>query len=288
MFARFSSILVLTIVSTLVSTLVSFEASAYIPSSRFILSRLAKNNGKGAYQVEQDVQFRTDSEPVILRERWTVENGDSLRVSVTGKSATETYRYEALYKDGKRHVVDATGAVKTSSLPAEFFEPYLYLRGTKSILEMLVRQKIVPANFLAYKKQVKSFNGVVYPLESFVRLSRAGGAITYAFGNPTPANATRRNPGFWVEQDSFLLRRLRYPSRAEVEADNHLFATSGFRIPRDRTVTWETSAATIKIASVKSAQGAAVSKLLTTTSLQGAKQKLPDAPAVQEFYSRFR
>ncbi len=271
-----------------VSFAFSLQAFAYVPNSKFILIRLAKNNGKGFYQVEQDVQFRTDTDPIVLRERWTVENGDSLRLTVTGKSATETFRHEVLYKDGKRYAVDATGAVKTSNLPSEFFEPYLYLRGSKSILDMLVRQKVIPANFNAYKKQVKSFNNVVYPAETFVRLSRGGGTITYAIGNPTPANATRPNPGVWIEQDSFLLRRLRYPTRAEVESDNHLFASGGFRIPRDRTVTWETSAATIKVASVKGAQSSVASKLLTTASLQGAKQKLPDALAVQDFYSRFR
>src|SRR4051812_4965010 len=94
------------------ATCFAANAFAYVPSSKFILGRLAKNSGKGYFQVEQEVQFRTETDPVVLREKWIVGNGDALRVTVTGsKGASESYRYEALYKDGKRQYVDATGTV---------------------------------------------------------------------------------------------------------------------------------------------------------------------------------
>jgi hypothetical protein len=267
----------------------TLSAHAYIPSSKFILGRLARNDGKGAFQVEQDVTFRTDTEPVVMHERWTALDGDTLRLSASGKGVGgETYRFEALYRDGKRWIADGTGNVRSGNQSAEFFEPYLYFRSAKGFTDALLKQKVLPPAFVAKRKEVKSFNGVVYPYEPFVRLARTGGAIAWAMGAPTPTNSTRPNPGLWIDQDAFLLRRLRYPSRAEVESSNHLSASGGFRIPRDRNVTWETSTASIRILSVKSIAPAAAQSALNSSTLNSAKMKLPEVPAVQEFYSRFR
>lgn len=268
------------------------DAHAYVPSARMILGRLARNVGKGFYQVDQELQFRTEGDPLVLRERWYIENGANMFLSVSGaKGSTEGWHLEVLYKDGKRWFHDSQGTLKSSSQSAEFIEPYLYFRSAKSILDTLIHQRVLPANVNAMQKSSKSFNGTVYKQETFVRLARSGGAITYAFGEPTQPNASRENPGFWIDQDAFLFRRLRFPSQAEVQADKHIFASGGMRIPRDRTITWGENSAQIRILSVKSVPEAKVKAQLSPNALRSAKgtpPKLPGEPQVKEFYQRFR
>ena len=88
--------------SLLVSLLVTSDAKAYLPSSRTIANRVVKNHGRGYYAIEQEVQIRTASEPVILRERWVVENGENMRLTVASpKSAQEAVRFDAIYRGGK-------------------------------------------------------------------------------------------------------------------------------------------------------------------------------------------
>ncbi len=274
-------------------------ASAYVPSTRTILNRLARGSGKGLYQIEQEVQFRTDAEPIVLRERWVVGNGDSMFLSVSGaKGSTEGWKLEVGYKDGRRFFVDDSGAAKSGPQSPEFIEPYLHFRSGKSVLEALIRQRVLPPNLASMQKRVKSNNGVSHQHETFVRLARSGGAVTYAFGTPAPVNAAKPPPGFWVDQDAFQFRKLRFPSAAEVEADKHFFAAGGLRVPRDRTVSWDNNTASIRIISVKSASsGQQTQKLLSgagainasgKTGGKPSAPKLPESQQVREFYQRFR
>lgn len=270
-------------------------ASAYVPSTRTVLNRLARGSGKGIYQIEQEIQFRTESEPIVLRERWLVKNGDSMYLNVSGaKGSTEGWKLDVGYETGRRFFTDNAGAPQSGPQSAEFIEPYLHFRSGKGVLESLIRQRILPPHLTSMQRRAKSVNGVNYQYETFLRLARSGGVITYAFGAPAPANATKMPPGFWVDQDAFQFRKLRFPSAAEVAADKHFFASGGLRIPRDRTVTWDNNTATIRIISVKSVSPSPqVKKLLSGSGALSASGKpsaprLPDSPQVKEFYQRFR
>lgn len=266
-------------------------ASAYIPSTRTILNRAARSSGKGLYQIEQEVQFRTDGDPIVLRERWIVENGDSMHLTVHGaKGSTEGWKLEVQYADGKRRFADSGGQIKSVGQSAEFIEPYLHFRSGKSILESLLRQRVLPNKLTSMQKRAKSLNGVPFQYETFVRLARTGGVVTYALGAPTAANATKTQPGLWIDQDAFQFRRLRFPSAAEVEADNHFFAAGGIRLPRDRSVTWDNNVVTIRVLTVKSVTATPQIKnlLAGAPNAKTAPPKLPDNPQVREFYQRFR
>ncbi len=269
----------------------STQAFAYIPSTRTILNRMARNLGRGIYQIDQEVQFRLATETVAVRERWIVENGDIMRLTMSNpKGTSETWNLDVVYRDGKRWLVESPGEVKSVKQSPEFFEPYLHYRAGKTILESLIRQRVLPSNLTTMQKTAKSLNDVTYRTEGFVRLARAGGVIAYAFGEPTPVSNLKLAPGFWVDQDAFLFRRIRYPSQAEVEADKHIFASGGMRIPRERTVTWDNNTAVIRILSVKTiSDSAQVRTLLSSSSLRTTQPlKLPDVPQVKDFYLRFR
>ncbi len=278
------------------SLLVLFFAStaaAYVPSSRTIVSRLVRNDGKGIYAIEQDVNFRGVGEGLTLRERWVVENGDSMRLTVlsTSAGAQIPVRLDVLYKDGRRIGPDMKGAIKITGVPLEAIEPFFHARTSKGFLDAITRAGLVPSGF-PLAKPAFNINAKTQPVpapESFVRLGRVAGFVAYVFGEPTPPESTKALPGVWIEQDSFVLRKLRFPSESEITADRHS-SQAGLRFPRTRVVTWGSNTVEIRVVSVKPLTAPQAAPFLSSATLQAdAKNtRLPTDEQVKEFYSRFR
>jgi hypothetical protein len=276
-------------------------AMAFVPSSHTIFARVARGGGKGTYAIEQEVQFRTEADAIMLRERWIVQSGDLMRLSVSGlKGSQENWRLENFYRDGKRQTLDGrdgslSRAIATSP---DFIEPVLHFRSLPALVGWLKRVKLIPGNLGEPRHFVHKTNP--YTPEPGVRLARAGGVIAWAFGEPSPADGTPM-PGLWIDQDEFQLRRMRFPSRAEVQADRHASFAGGLRLPRERTVAWDGNVATIRVLTVKSLpDNAATQALLLPAApgqvsgsafgadLRASGPRLPEATQVREFYSRFR
>lgn len=281
----------ITILMSLV-TLVGSAAFAYVPTSRTIVGRLVRNDGKGAYAIEQDVIFRTVGEGLTLRERWTVENGENMRLTVVSPLANaQSVRLDVLYKEGKRLGPDMKGGFKATAMPIEAIEPFFHSRSAKGFFDAILRSGLVPSGF-PIAKPAFNINAKTQPPptpEAFVRLGRIAGVIAYVFGEPTPADSPKALPGVWIEQDAFLLRKLRFPSEAEVTADRHS-SQAGLRFPRTRTVTWGSNNAEIRVISVKGLAPAAAAAALNQASFQAdlKSARLPTDEQVKEFYSRFR
>jgi hypothetical protein len=273
-----------------VLVLATLPALAFIPSSHTILTRLARNNGKGIYAIEQEVQFRTEADPIVLRERWIVENGDVMRLYVSGlKGSLESWRFDAFYRDGKKQWSDGS-QMRSGPTSLEFIEPVLHFRSIGNLLGYLTRAKLVPMGL----GQPRHFNKKTNPYtsEPGVRLARTGGIVAWAFGEPSPQEGPLA-AGLWIEQDEFTVRRLRFPTQAEVQLDRHSVFAGGLHLARERTVTWDNNSVLIRVLTVKSLpENAATQALLapaaTTADGHAMTSKLPDATQVREFYSRFR
>lgn len=284
--------------SVVISSLLSLFASpakAYVPSSRSIASRLARNSGKGVYAIEQEVQFRTGAETSTLRERWIVENGETMRLWVSSVSG-QPARFDAVYRDGKRTAPDFFGNVRSSAIPAEFIERYSHARSSTDFLGSLIRAQVLPQSFLRERPRFTMANQNASTKaeiagEPLVRLGRSGGVVDYVFGEPTPVDTSKNLPGVWIEQDAFALRRLRFPSQAEVTADQYSLQAGSIRFPSQRVVTWNDHTAIIRTISVKSVDANTASAVLNPASItvmEAKAAKLPEQTQVKEFYSRFR
>lgn len=274
---------------------------AAIPNSRTIVSRLARNSGKGVFVIEQEVRFAGGLQPVTVKERWLVQNAENMRLIVQGTKPGE-YRWDALYRDGKRMAPPLTEApkeAKTSNAPIEFMEPLLFYRTSAKYFEFFVKNKILPPASLRERPKIGNLATYKPQPESSVRLSRTGGAITWAFGEPTPIDNSVAFPGAWIEQDAFFLRKVRLPSQAEMMLSEHASAGSGLKLPRERSIVWRSRdpnaagprSATIKVLSVKAMAEGSLAPQFQPSSIAPAEikaTKLPDDPAVHEFYSRFR
>jgi hypothetical protein len=271
----------LTIVLSLVFA--SVAAHAYIPHSRTILGRLARNQGKGSYAIEQDVEFKDGNETIKLRERWIVDNSQTMRLSVTGAGA----KYEAVYKNKVRVAPDLKGGWTNGAPSAEFTEPYFFARSSAEYLRLFLNAGILPASFAKERPPFRPEAKDPYPPEPLVRLGRVEGVVAYEFGTPTVGDESK--PGVWIEQDSFLLRKLRFPSNAEIVASHFGNYDSNLKLAKDRHIVWNGKAADVHVVSVKSIPAAQAQKLLASTTLSANDAREAHLPDVaKEFYSRFR
>ncbi len=271
----------------------SSQSFASIPTASTILGRYTHNNGKSAYLIEQEVQFQTETEQYVIREKWMIENPGSMYLIVSSdQSGPAAARMEVLYHDGRRVYFDNNGAVKSANLSSEFIEPFMFYRTARGLLEALQTAKILPSNFGIEKLRISKIETYKPQAENLVQLSRTGGVITYQLGELTPPNIEKLNPGLWIEQDAFNLRRLRFPSQAEVIADKHAQFSGGLHLPRERTVNWDNHSALIRVLSVKllpkTSRSFFSSNYLTGRAGPNNALKLPTSQQVSEFYSRFR
>jgi hypothetical protein len=283
------------------ATAVGFSqgAQAAIPSTRTILGRMARHNGQGAYIVEQEVRLNTGREPLIFKERWLVENGDTMRLVVTGLKATD-WRWDAIYREGKRIASPAfeggSRDLKTTEASKEFLEPFLHHRAASKFIDLLIRNKMLPSAAAKERPRVTVSQGKVLT-EVGVRLARSGGVVTWAFGEPTPIGAAREFPGAWVEQDAFLLRKLRLPTQAEMTLQNHKRFPGGVHLPQERTITWPNPqdpqaapfSANIRLLSARSQGEGKLASSMQPSSIGASELKaarLPDE--ARDFYMRFR
>lgn len=264
---------------------------AYIMPTRTILSKTSEKAGSGAYSIDQEVQFANGDETISLRETWIIEDERNMRLTVTGtKELQGQFSLQFLYKNGQKISLQG-GSQKTEKVPEDFLERFFNFRKSESFASVLTYFKIIPPNALKKKVYAKAAD-FKYEAEPWVRYSRAGGVVNYAFGNPTPPNEERGYPGIWIEQDHFVIRKLRLPSQVEIVADNYGEFSRDLFYPRSRTVRWGNNAVNIRLLTV-SGKPANVAKLMQPASLNvpnnwNGISGMPVRDVITEFYTRFR
>jgi hypothetical protein len=271
----------------------SVAAWAYIPPYWMILSRTADNHGHGVYQIEQEVAFQQGDEPLIVNERWTIESENTMRLEVTSRKQSEPFHLTYIYRDGRRHWVDENGVKKSERVPEDWFEPFLYFRLSKNLKALAVQRGMAPATSLKSEPYKYTAKKPSPDPEPYVRLSRVDGLVAYAIGTPTPASTNEMLPGIWIEQDHFLVRKVRFASQAELTAQNY----KNFHdlwVPRDMQISWQGHEAKVSVTNVISLGPEAKKKSsFDPSDLNFGKNpqvasQLPNDPAIRDFYSRLR
>lgn len=261
--------------------LFQFSASAYIPKTSMILSRMAENTGSGIYQIEQEVQFPNGSDTVTVKETWLIENENNMRLVVTGgKDLKDLFSFQASYVAGNRQ---QNGQSKR--VGEDFIEKYFHIRTADAFAQTFNNLKLVPSNVMA-KKPVRSLKEADYQAESFIHLSRVGGVVAYAIG-PT-SDSTEAKPGFWIEQDQFLIRKFRLPSMIEVSADRYSPYARGLSFPGTRNVKWDNNQVTIQTLSVKGVGKDSFTNFGKNVSSKSNLGQIPAAAMIEDFYKRLR
>lgn len=267
-------------------------ALAYIIPTRTILQKTSENAGSGIYAIEQELQFSNGEENLTVKETWLIDNDRTMRVTVTGgKELQNSFRLQFLYNGAQKWSMINNNR-KSEKTPDEFLEKYLNFRNPEIFANTLAHHKIVPANAFAKKVLPRSGAEVKYDPESWVRLSRTGGVVNYALGVATPVDQELGSPGIWIEQDQFVVRKLRLPTQVEMVANNYNQFAKGLYYPRSRTIRWGNNTVTIRLISASARPQAAVSLFQPTSLDQNLKwegiENLPAKEVVTEFYTRFR
>lgn len=257
------------------------SAFAYIPKTSMILSRMAENTGSGIYQIEQEVQFPNGSETVTVKETWLIENENNMRMIATGgKDLKDLFSFQANYVSGNRQ---QNGQSKR--VGEDFIEKYFHIRTADAFAHTFMALKLVPGNVMA-KKPVRSLKEADYQAENFIHLGRVGGVVAYAIG--PIADSAALKPGFWIEQDQFLIRKFRLPSMVEVSADRYSPYARGLSFPGTRIVKWDNNQVTIQTLSVKGVGKDTFANFGKNASNKSSLGQIPASAVIEDFYKRLR
>lgn len=267
---------------------------AYIPDYHMILSRTAENHGRGVYEMEQDVVFRTaQGEHYTVKETWRLDGEHSMRLDVEGRGTLQgQVQMSILYRARDKAYINSQGTLTTASLSPDFYMPFFLFRFSRNIKPRLVSAQIAPSESMNEDPVVSvgKKGEILYKPHSFLRLGRVGGSVAYAIGSPTPINSRSPLPGLWIEQDQFVVRKLRLPSSAVITAASYQLHPLRFWLAHNKTVSWEDQTVQIHVNHVNSlGRGNEHRTPLNPNALaQNKPLKLPNIQAIEDFYQRFR
>lgn len=265
-------------------------AHAYIPPTRMIIERTADNAGSGSYTIEQEVQFSNGTDLLTVRETWEVDRDRAMKVTVSGvRDLKDRVRAQILYAGGQKWSLSPGGKRESSRIPADFTERLFHWRDLNTAAAQLTAMRLVSPQALQKKTLPRKSEDIRHTPEEGVRLARTGGVIAWAFGNPSSPTSEQREPGLWIEQDQFVIRKIRYPSLAEMTAEQYSSYPRGLQLPKVRTLQWGAQTVTIRLLSVNGRGPAALSTgALEITPRWDGLTGQPAQKTVEEFYSRFR
>lgn len=280
------------VISLLTVIFAAASAHAYIIPTRTILQKAVENAGSGIYAIEQEVQFSNGDEQIAVKETWLIDSDRTMRLTVTGgKDLQNSFKLQFLYSGGQKWSL-ANNTRKSEKMPEEFLEKFLNFRNPEIFANTLAHFKIIPVSAFQKKPAAKTGAEFKYEPESWVRYSRTGGVVNYALGVATPVDKDINYPGLWIEQDQFVLRKLRLPSQVEMSANNYNQFARGLSYPRARTIRWGNNTVNIRLISASARPQTAVTLFQPTSLDTNLKwegiNSLPAKDVITEFYTRFR
>lgn len=253
----------------------STNVHAYIPKLNTILGKMTANNGgTKTWVLKRTVTLKEDN--VVAQETWTVANADLMKVRAEGTNPDgSAWAVEVLYKGGRRHTTTSEGNAQVFPLSAEFFEPLIHYRSARALMSRLSALQILPPNVSGDSSS-----------PGFANLDRYKGGVAYMLGALDSKN-TLQPPRLWVEQDSFLIRKLRLGSQVEVEFDSYKdFEEKKIKQPELQTVFWKSTTVLIQNTSTQLLDAKKTESALQIQ--KGMRAVLPVNTNLKEFYSRFR
>jgi hypothetical protein len=268
----------------------SFNANAYIPSSYFIFDRVTLQHGKGAYLIDQEVVFSEGIERLVAKENWIVLDGGEMRVQAQG----DNFRIIKLLKRGRDYWVDQDSSERGNETSNDYFMGPLLIRNPVDLKRYFIKWGVLPFDVLKERRVPKDVKDIKNETENFVRLGRASGTVTYTYGKPSPASGALL-PGLWIEQDAFVIRKMRSPDGAEFYGNNYMAFSKNFWFPRSQTYTFNNHSVEVRVTRVQSIELNNDQKrqmdpgwFRNKPDVSAVWPKSSLAPVVQEFYKRFR
>ncbi|MBC7741587.1 MAG: hypothetical protein H7061_05290 [Bdellovibrionaceae bacterium] len=233
-----------------------------------VLKKNTELSGSHIIAVEQDVIFKDPVQDLVIHESWLIEGDKNLKLTATGMGdLKDSFHYVALYNNKNKTWLSGKNKL-TEAASLEFFERFLSVRS------------------LASYKNLMSDLG----LHHVVRLSRAGGAISFAVGELSPVGTPR--PQIWIGQDTFQLKKMRTVGAAEISFDDYGIFGSSLQYPKSKKVEWSGKTVLIKVRSINPKANATLSSFYPQNLDQSTDVLVSNRSAtglmIEEFYKRFR
>lgn len=274
--------------SFLLSTFVLCPLSwAFVPSSDYLLEKAVKNAGKGFFHIEQEVVFKSDTETLTVREQWTVQDAQNLRLSIRAPGLSAAFVYDG----NKVYFSEAGGALSSRRISPENIERFIHARSERVLANLLLHAKIVSVDPLRARPKPKTLAQIKYDPDPYVRLVRLDKEPSFLISYSPNTSDAGSTPGIWLEQNSFAIKQIRFPSLAEAQAQQLVPLSQDLVLPRTRIVTWDQNLVEIRLIKANSVtRTKAVETSLTPNSITTPNQWPSTALAnqVREFYQRFR
>lgn len=263
----------------------SFSALAYIPSADFIVSRTVKNSGQGVYQIKKDIQFPLADKTISITETWWTSGPDTLFLKAESLLFTQYF----LYKNGKRFSFNSQGQMVSSTYSPFFIEPFFLYRNSQDFKSAILQKRLAPQTAFKKRPVFKNNQELAKWSEPYLSLSRFKGAVTYLLGF---AAEDAQRPGIWIEQDRFIIRKIKLDSDVEVSVDTISELSRGLIYPKTMTYSWQTNSIQADLTrgdALKS--GTEFFNESEFAKLANQNKELPAEyknTVVEEFYKRFR
>jgi hypothetical protein len=260
---------------------------AYIPSSKMILDKLVENNITGPIYYEQEVLINGNGTSATLKESWYVDNENTMSVLVQGEKSLKdkvqfTIQYSGKKKTGPQNLVK-----NSEGSASDFFEPIFFIKSQQKLIPYIVGAGIVGAEIqdsTNFQKQKETF---VHIPEPFVRLGRTAGVVAYVIAGTTGRESGQ--PGLWIEQDQFLLRKIRNSKRTEMNIEKWGSYSRGWKLPKERSFVWDDKTAQVKMLDVKVPQGNLKSMINKTQEVKSSEyENSKEKALIEDFYLRLR
>lgn len=274
--------------SRFLATFIFFAYSvswAAIMPTRVIIEKAVEAAGTGPLIVEQDVVLGEGSQTITLKETWSIEGDDKMKVVVTSPQVKGAV-FAAVYRGGQRQIAQG-GQVSSGPGPTEPIEALHHFRSSQRMGALLIRMNLIPESAMTYRPTGVKSTQFVYKEEPFVRLARTNGIVAYALGSPS-IGEEELSPGLWIEQDVFVVRKVRFPSGAVVTADQYSIIGKNTQFPKQREVRWNSNKALIQF---KNAQAKPLAPNVFNSVEVSSFDNIQDAllkSFAEEFYLRFR
>lgn len=234
----------------------------------FIVKNTVAKTGRTSITIDQEVTFKIGNDVIKTQENWLVEGDRNLKVSAQGLDTfKDNLRVNSLFNSKQKTQV--VGKSKTSTpVGVDFYQRLLFIRSSDSFMRYLQELGITEKT----------------------RLSRAGGRVCIAIGEPSQGE--NKSPQIWIDQDEFLIRKIRMPSGTEISLSDYVKINDDFWIAKTQVINWAGATATIKVKNYSVKNAPTLSQFHPqsfeqTTDLSFA-QGNSTSQVVEDFYKRFR
>ena len=150
----------------------------------------------------------------------------------------------------------------------DFFERYISIRSAESFKNYLSFLSVAPS----------------------IRLSRAAGTTAFAIGEPSASDLGK--PHFWLDQNTFQIRKIRFTSESEARFEDYNLYGKTIYYPKIKKVSWGQQNVTIKVRQVSLKTNATLASFYPQKLDQPSEITLSSkgnvGVVIQDFYKRFR